>query len=95
MRLVRKGSGSVEAVADIVECKSPLTSLSDYAASGSERRIAPANQEVAFAGDWRTPGGYANARRLARPVPHEHKSAAVIWANIDPGVADAIKVQLA
>jgi hypothetical protein len=91
--LIRKGSGQVVGIADVVGCLSPLSSLSAYAEAQPKHRIPPGRQDQAFADGWRTPWVLANARPLISPVHYKHPSGAVIWVNLDVGVLCAIEAQ--
>ena len=91
--LIRKGSGHVVGVAEVTDCRPPLTTPTAYAAAESLHRIPPARQERAFADGWRTPWVLAGARPLSRPVPYRHPSGAVIWVNLEPDTATKVLAQ--
>jgi ASCH domain len=91
--LIRKGSGQVVGTADIVNCRSPITKLADYAAAEPYHRIPNAQQPQAFAIGWRIPWELANARPLQKPVPYKHQSGAVTWVKLEPDVAAKVQAQ--
>jgi len=92
--LIRKGSGQIVGVADLVDSRAPLASRKDYAAAERLHGIPSAQQGQAFAGGWRTPWILVNARPLARPVSYVHPSGAVIWVNLTPAVARRVSAQV-
>jgi hypothetical protein len=91
--LIRKGSGQVVGIADLVDCKAPITTRAEYANTERFRRVPACAQDKAFEGNWRTPWVMANPKRLAKPVSYKHKSGAVIWVNLEPEVAGQIEAQ--
>lgn len=88
--LIRKGSGQVVGVAEVVDSLPPIESLKDYAASRNRHRIPPEYQNKAFADGWRCPWVLKNATSLTPPVSYRHPRGAVIWVNLDPNVAAAV-----
>ncbi len=76
--LIRKGSGQVVGIANVVDSKPPLATRADYAAAERHHRIPPAWQERSFMDGWRTPWVLANARPLQRPVRYDHPFGAVV-----------------
>jgi hypothetical protein len=93
--LIRKGSGKIVGVADLIDSEAPLGTLKEYAAAGGRHGIPSAGQAAAFTGGWRIPWVLANARRLARPVSYSHPSGAVIWVNLSPVIAKKVSAQIA
>ena len=91
--LIRKGSGQVVGTANVVNCRPPITTLSDYAAAEPYHRIPYAQQKQAFATGWRTPWELANARPLQKQVPYRHRSGAVTWVKLEPDVAAKVQAQ--
>lgn len=83
--LIRKRSGQVVGVADLVECRPPLNQK-DYADHETFHRIPPERQPGAISGGWTRPWVFANARALRQPIPYRHPSGAVIWVTLDPEV---------
>ncbi|MEZ2144782.1 ASCH domain-containing protein [Bradyrhizobium sp. DN5] len=92
--LIRKGSGQVVGIADIVDSLSPLSSLSAYREAELSHRIPPERQGQAFADGWQTPWVLANAKPLVSPVSYKHPSGAVIWVNLDIAVIRAVEAQI-
>jgi hypothetical protein len=92
---IRKGSGHVVGVVEIVDSLPPIDSTSDYAKAEQSHRIPPSRQTGAFSSGWRTPWVLQNARPLADPVSYEHPYGAVIWVNLHGDVKSAIAAQSA
>ena len=90
--LIRKGSGHVVGVAELVECRGPLNA-GNYAEFFDKHRVPKEEQAQAVADGWVTPWVLKGARRLPKPVPYQHKSGAVIWVTLDPDVAEAVSRQ--
>lgn len=91
--LIRKGSGHVVGVADVSDCRPPLTTPAAYAEAEPRHRIPAERQAHAFADGWRTPWVLSNARPLTKPVAYKHPSGAVIWVNIEPDTAAKVEAQ--
>jgi hypothetical protein len=91
--LIRKGSGQVVGVAELIDSRPPLINRNQYAAAEPYHRVPPTRYEMAFAEGWRTPWVLANARALARPVPYKHPPGAVIWVNLRPETAAKVEAQ--
>jgi hypothetical protein len=88
--LIRKGSGQVVGVADLVDCRPPL-SAQDYAHFEEFHRIPSSRQEGAISGGWTRPWVVSAARALRRPVPYRHPPGAVIWVTLDPEVIAKVR----
>jgi hypothetical protein len=86
--LVRKGSGQIVAVANIVDSLPPL-SPTQMAASFDEHRIPQAMVETASY-KWFTPWVLGNVRVLEQPVSYRHPSGAVTWVDLAPDVQAAL-----
>jgi hypothetical protein len=91
--LIRKGSGQVVGVVDIVGSLPALEDGDAYARAEPFHCIPAAGQVGALRDGWRTPWLLANARPLSAPVRYAHPSGAVIWVNLDPSVAAAVEVE--
>jgi hypothetical protein len=91
--LIRKGSGHVVGVAELVDSLQVLTTPQAYADAEPKHRIPPERQASAFRDGWVTPWVIASARPLRRPVPYSHPSGAVIWVTLAPDVAAAVNGQ--
>jgi hypothetical protein len=87
--LVRKGSGTVVGVADLVDCLSPL-SVDEYRASEAFHRIPPEQQPVA-ARRWPRPWILRNVCQLSIPVPYRHKFGAQSEIILSAEEAAAVK----
>lgn len=90
--LIRKGSGKVVGLAELVESMGPLDSIA-WRAHRDMHCIPP---ELDHA-QQRWPHAWVlhGATPLARPVPYEHPSGAVIWVNLPDEVAHACVVGVA
>jgi hypothetical protein len=93
--LIRKGSGQVVGVADVVACNLPVATLDEYAVAERFHGIPPAKQAQAFALGWKFPWVLANSQTLPQPVRYTHPSGAVIWVNLAPDVERKILAQAA
>lgn len=93
--LIRKGSGHVVGIAELIDSRPSITTLAAYAEAEPKHCIPPARQVSAFRDGWVTPWVITDARPLARPVPYSHPSGAVIWVTLADDVAAAVKNQTA
>ena len=91
--LIRKGSGQVVGVADVVDSRPALATRAEYAAAEQHHQIPADRQERAFGDGWRTPWVLANARPFRHAVRYKHPSGAVIWVNLEPDVAAQVQAQ--
>lgn len=91
--LIRKGSGQVVGVADVVDSLAPLDSTADYARAEPQHCIPPGRQATVFADGWRTPWVLENVQPLPRPLSYKHPYGAVIWVNLENDLAAAIAAQ--
>jgi hypothetical protein len=91
--LIRKGSGQIVGIADVIDSLQSLNTTEAYARAESQHRIPPSRQELAFRDGWRTPWVLSDAHLLGSPVPYKHPSGAVIWVNLDPEVQVAVEAQ--
>lgn len=91
--LIRKGSGCVYGVAQLVDVGSPLDP-NEMLTTVEKHRIPCdliASGEVA---KWNTPWILTDVRRLSAPVPYAHRSGAVTWVAFDTDVSQAIATQM-
>lgn len=93
--LIRKGSGHVVGVAEIIGCERALESLDEYSDAEPKHRIPPARQRAAFEGGWKIPWVLSNASMLPSPVPYQHPKGAVIWVALKESVIHDVLTQLA
>lgn len=77
--LIRKGSGTVIGLADLIDCIGPLDSIA-WRAHADKHRIPAENEELAAR--WNVAWVLERAVRLAKPVPYKHPFGAVIWVNL-------------
>ncbi|TIT04390.1 MAG: ASCH domain-containing protein, partial [Mesorhizobium sp.] len=91
--LIRKGSGLIVGVVDIVDCL-PTLDESEYARHENNHHIPPSRQLRARLDGWSVPWVFTNVRQLLQPVPYRHPNGAVIWVNLQPAIADTISRQL-
>lgn len=87
--LIKQGTGTVVAVARLVDSKGPLTDA-DMAANGHNHGVTPDRLTLPEVQKYRYAWVLAEVTRLARPVPYTHRSGAVVWAALDDGVAGAV-----
>lgn len=91
--LIRKGTGAIWGVANLVDVRSPL-SPEEMIATHARHRIP---SEMIRSGEvvkWNTPWVLADVRLLHTPVPYRHPSGAVTWVTLEPEVCAAIVRQL-
>ena len=91
--LIRKGTGAVWGVANLVDSLPPLSPEEMIATHA--RHLIPA--EMIRSGEvakWNTPWVLADVRPLAKPVPYKHPYGAVTWVTLEPDVCAAIARQL-
>lgn len=91
--LNRKGSGQVVGMAEVTDCRPPLTTPGAYAEAESKHRIPLDRQKRAFSDGWRTPWVLSNARPLSKPIHYKQPSGAVIWVNLDLDTAAKMEAQ--
>lgn len=87
--LIRKGSGIVVGVADLVDSVGPLDEIA-WKAHRSRHQI-PLEQQAATA-NWNIAWLLEDARRLVHPVPYLHPNGAVVWVNLPDDVVSALRV---
>lgn len=92
--LIRKGSGTIVGVAELVGTRSPL-SPAEMIDTYPLHRIPRDLIEGGEVAKWTTPWVLANVRRLASPVPYDHPAGAVTWVRLSPAVLQAVEAQLA
>jgi hypothetical protein len=87
--LIRKGSGLVVGIAEIVESKGPLA-RDDMLANLTRHLISRERIESGAVAKWKHAWVMSAARALARPVSYAHPAGAVIWVRLDPHVASLV-----
>lgn len=90
--LIRKGSGTVVAVARLVDCGRALDP-DDMIANEDHHRIPERMIRSGEVAKWCVPWKLADIRPLSRPVPYEHKSGAVIWVTLSDNVARTLETE--
>jgi hypothetical protein len=90
--LIRKGSKAVIGVADLVDTLPKLPIL-ELRASFAKHRVP--KDEINENFKWSTAWVLEHACSLKKPVSYCHPAGAVIWVNLNPKVAAAIKRQIA
>lgn len=91
--LIRKGSGQVVAIARLADCGKALTP-DEMVAYEAHHRIPERMIRSGEVAKWCVPWKLADIRPLARPVPYEHKSGAVIWVTLSEDVTRALGTTL-
>lgn len=87
--LIEKGSGNVVGVARLDGSLPPIRP-SDMPLHFAKHRVPQQLvEEPGF--NWLTPWVVTDARRLDNPIPYCHKSGAVIWVALEPGVETAVR----
>lgn len=74
LAVIRKGSGMVSGIVDLVDCI-PGQHEAEYEASQA-RHCIPKAQHKDCAAKWPVAWVFANARFLSKPVPYKHKNGA-------------------
>jgi hypothetical protein len=90
--LIRKGTGMVAGIADIVDSLPPLDAAG-LAASRECHGIPPELDTDVLGAGWLYPWVLRNIRPLPRPVPAGQKPGQVIWVPLSPAVVVAIDEQ--
>jgi predicted nucleotidyltransferase len=91
--LIRKGTGLIMGVADLVDSLPPL-SADALATSRDQHAVPPEMDSVALAAGWLHPWVLHNAQPLEGPVPAGQKSGQVIWVSLAPEIEAKIRAQL-
>lgn len=87
--LIRKGSGTVVGLADVVDSIGPLDEIA-WRAHRARHRIPV--ERYAETARWNIAWQLENARPLARPVPYAHPNGAVIWVNLSEQEAASLQI---
>lgn len=91
--LIRKGSGKVVGVANLVEVRDPLSRLEKIATFGNHR-VPESEIRSRKVARWSIPWVLSDVKPLERPVAYQHKSGAVTWVKLEPEVSKAIAREL-
>jgi hypothetical protein len=87
--LIRKGSGTVVGLAEIIDSIGPFTK-SDMLANMSKHMISTTRLDDPKVSKWNNAWVMKAARLLRRPVRYEHPNGAVIWVNLDIATCNAV-----
>lgn len=87
--LIKQGTGTVVAVARLIESKGPLTDA-DMAGNFQNHAVAPDRLLLPEVQKYRFAWVLSDVKQLGRPVPYIHRSGAVIWAALDDAAAGAV-----
>ncbi len=90
--LIRKGSGKIYGVADIVDSLGPLT-MEQIEASIDKHAIERSRIDAVLR-KYKHAWVLANVRRLRQPVEYGHRSGAVIFVKLDASTREAVLAQL-
>ena len=82
--LIRKGSGQVVGIADLVDVIGPLNTSERRARR--DKHCIPEELDEASA-KWNTAWVLENVRALTAPVPYRHRRGAVTWVKLDDSAA--------
>ena len=91
--LIRKGTGLVVGVADVVASLSPLDAAG-LAATRDRHGVAAEHEARVLESRWLHPWVLENVRPLPQPVPAGQKPGQVIWVTLSSHVTAAIDEQL-
>ncbi len=91
--LIRKGSGAVVGVVEIVGSRGPL-GLEELRVNVEKHCVPMEEFESGRAEKWTTAWELARAQALNTSVPYRHPAGAVIWVNLDADVDQAIRSQV-
>lgn len=91
--LIRKGSGQIFGVAELVDSEGPLD-LTELQAARDKHQIPIQRYESGELIKWDIAWKLANVRPLPRPVSYQHPFGAVTWVNLSPKVSAEISIAL-
>jgi hypothetical protein len=91
--LIRKGTGRIWGVVDLVDCGSPLSD-EEMLASIERHQVPESMIRSGEIASWRIPWVLENAISFADPVPYEHPNGAVKWVQLSDQVSDQIAERL-
>lgn len=87
--LIRKGSGTVIGVVEIVDSIGPF-STDEMLANVSKHMISPARLADPKISKWNKAWVVKGAKPLSKPVRYDHPNGAVIWVNLDENTSRAV-----
>jgi hypothetical protein len=92
--LIRKGTGHVVGVADVVNCLAPIGTPKAYADAERFHGVPQDFQAEAIKREWLRPWVLESAIKLRRPVPYDHRKGQQDWVTLDPDVEADVLGQL-
>lgn len=87
--LIRKGSGTVIGVSEIVDSLGPF-SKAEMLDNGLKHMISASRLEDPAVSKWNKAWVMKSAKPLRKPVRYEHPNGAVIWVNLDESTSRAV-----
>jgi ASCH domain-containing protein len=91
--LIKKGSGQVVGVANLVDVKGPLTKQEKLSAI-DKHQISLDRLESGETEKWNTAWVLENAQPLIMPVNYQHPNGAVIWVTLEPQVQEKLALAM-
>lgn len=91
--LIKKGSGQVVGVANLVDVRGPLTKQ-EKLSSIDKHQISLDRLESGETEKWNTAWILENAQPLIMPVNYQHPNGAVIWVNLEPRVQEKLALAM-
>lgn len=88
--LIRKGSGTVVGVAELVDSIGPFTN-EQMIANQSKHKLTAHQLSNPSIGKWNHGWVLMNARALREPLPYQHNKGAVIWVKLSSGTIQAVR----
>lgn len=88
--LIRKGSGTVVGVAELVDSIGPFTN-EQMIANQSKHKLTAHQLSNPDIGKWNHGWVLMNPRALKVPVPYQHNKGAVIWVKLSSGTIQAVR----
>jgi hypothetical protein len=93
MALIKKGSGLVVGIADLIDSKGPL-GTDELMKTEALHLISPERLKSSEVAKYKYAWVLQNPRRLATPISYVHPAGAVIWVNLDGGVSHKVEMSL-
>lgn len=87
--LIRKDSGTVVGIAELVDSTGPF-SKEEILAHQSRHLISTQRLNDPKIAKWNKAWVMRNARPLLKPIPYSHPNGAVIWVNLDAQTSRAV-----
>jgi hypothetical protein len=87
--LIRKGSGQVFGLVDLVDSRGPFT-REQMLENQSKHKISSERLADPKVAKWNNAWVLTNVVQLSKPVPYQHPPGAVIWVNLDEATRQAV-----